>query len=115
MNPFDIDSSDHRAVYEFMTAHLENVPGLQPIHFLLYERAAYLYAATLQATDEKIEKLYLGMFIDVMNEIGRETRNYAKDDTVQDSVLYTVASVIRSELATHPDLLKRVTRRLAEL
>lgn len=116
-NPFEmgIVTGNHETIFRLMTDHLENVPGLQPIHFLLYERAAYLYSELLSMEDEKVEKVYLGMFIDAMNEIGRCTREYSKDDTVQDSLLFTVASVLRSELADNPDLLKRVTRRLMEL
>lgn len=104
----------HKKIYELMISHLENVPGLQPIHFLLYERAAYLYLRCLESEDEKVEKVYLGMYIDVMNELGRETRLYSKDETVESSLIYTVSTIIRSEIADK-ELSDRVVRRLREL
>lgn len=116
MDIFDFGQGrEHKPIYEHMTVHLENVPGLQPIHYFLYERAAYLYLQCVQAEDEKVEKAYLGMFIDVMNEIGRETRNYSKDEAVQDALIYTVSGILRSELSDNGELLNRIIRRLKEL
>ncbi len=107
--------ASHKRVYELMTAHLENVAGLQPIHYLLYERAAFLYWQTLQCEDEKMLKVWLSMYIDVSNEIGRETRLYSKDENVSAALIYAVSSVLKSELTGHPDILNRITERLANL